>query len=177
MKKEPKVRSEKFYRKRSKILRAAGLTTIGLTTMGGFFTYQFIIDWNNFKNDLTNFVVVNQQNIKLNLSIALPFMIGMIVFLFVMIKKNKEFFSDKISMSLLIAILFAYLIYSTIEVTLFSLIGAFTGSLIDETIFNNLAKRDKIRAGDEKEYEMEKRKEEIRLKARREARANDDGSV
>ena len=78
-------------------------------------------------------------------------MIGMIVFLFVMLKKNKEFFSDKISMSLLIAILLTYLVYSTIEVTLFSLIGgAFTGSLIDEMLFNNLAKRDKIRAGDEK---------------------------
>ena len=77
-------------------------------------------------------------------------MIGMIVFLIVMIKKNKEFFSDKISMSLLIAILFTYLVYSMIEVTLFSLIGAFTGSLIDEMLFNNLAKRDKIRAGDEK---------------------------
>lgn len=177
MKKEPKIHSEKFYRKRSKVLRGAGLTTIGLTTTGGFFAYQSIIDWNNFKNDLTDFVVVNQTNVKLNLSIALPFLIGMIVFLIVMIKKNKEFFSDKISMSLLIAILFTYLIYSTIEVTLFSLIGAFTGSLIDEMLFNNLAKRDKIRAGDEKEYAMEKRKEQIRLKARAEARANNDGSV
>lgn len=177
MKREPKVHSEKFYRKRSKVLRGAGLTTIGLTTTGGFFAYQSIIDWNNFKKDLTDFVVVNQENVKLNLAIALPFMIGMIVFLIVMLKKNKEFFSDKISMSLLIAVLFTYLIYSIVEVTLFSLIGAFTGSLIDETLFNNLAKRDKIRAGDEKEYTMEKRKEQIRLKARAEARANNDGSV
>lgn len=177
MKREPKIHSENFYRKRGKLLRGAGLTTIGLTTTGGFFAYQSVIDWNNFKNDLTNFVVVNQENVKLNLSIALPFMIGMIVFLFVMIKKNKEFFSDKVSMSLLIAILFTYLVYSTIEVTLFSLIGAFTGSIIDEILFNNLAKRDKIRAGDEKEYTMEKRKEEIRLKARAKARANNDGSV
>lgn len=177
MKREPKVHSEKFYRKRSKVLRGAGLTTIGLTTTGGFFAYQSIIDWNNFKEDLTDFVVVNQENVKLNLAIALPFMIGMIVFLIVMLKKNKEFFSDKISMSLLIAVLFTYLIYSIVEVTLFSLIGAFTGSLIDEMLFNNLAKRDKIRAGDEKEYAMEKRKEQIRLKARAEARANNDGSV
>jgi len=177
MKREPKQRTETFYRKRSKALRGAGLTTIGLTTTGGFFAYESIIDWNNFKNDLTNFVVVNQENIKLNLSIALPFMIGMIVFLIVMMKKNKEFFSDKISMSLLVAIFFTYLIYSVIEVTLFSLVGAFTGSLIDEMLFNNLAKRDKIRAGDEKEYTMEKRKEQIRLKARAEARANNDGSV
>lgn len=177
MKREPKIHSEKFYRKRSKVLRGAGLTTIGLTTTGGFFAYQSIIDWNNFKQDLTDFVVVNQENVKLNLAIALPFMIGMIVFLIVMLKKNKEFFSDKISMSLLIAVLFTYLIYSIVEVTLFSLIGAFTGSLIDETLFNNLAKRDKIRAGDEKEYTMEKRKEQIRLKARAEARANNDGSV
>ena len=177
MKREPKIHSEKFYRKRSKALRGAGLTTIGLTTTGGFFAYQSIIDWNNFKDDLTDFVVVNQENVKLNLSIALPFMIGMIVFLIVMLKKNKEFFSDKISMSLLIAILFTYLVYSMIEVTLFSLIGAFTGSIVDEMLFNNLAKRDKIRAGDEKEYTMEKRKEQIRLKARAEARVNNDGSV
>ena len=177
MKREPKIHSEKFYRKRSKALRGAGLTTIGLTTTGGFFAYQSIIDWNNFKDDLTDFVVVNQENVKLNLSIALPFMIGMIVFLIVMLKKNKEFFSDKISMSLLIAIVFTYLIYSIVEVTLFSLIGAFTGSIVDEMLFNNLAKRDKIRAGDEKEYTMEKRKEQIRLKARAEARVNNDGSV
>ena len=36
MKREPKDHSEKFYLKRSKVLRGAGLTTIGLTTTGGF---------------------------------------------------------------------------------------------------------------------------------------------
>ena len=171
-----KVRTEKFYKRRSKVLRGAGLTTIGLSTTGGFFAYESIIDWNNFKNDMSNFVVVNQENIKLNMSVALPFLIGMIVFLFVMMKKNKEFFSDKVSMSLLIVICFTYLAYSVIEVTLFSLIGAFTGSLIDEMVFNNLSKRDKLKAGDEKEYGMEKRKEEIRIKARKKAR-EDIGSV
>ena len=55
MKREPKVHSEKFYRKRSKVLRGAGLTTIGLTTTGGFFAYQSIIDWNNFQKRFNEF--------------------------------------------------------------------------------------------------------------------------
>lgn len=177
MKREPKQHSEAFYRRRSKIYRSAGLSTIGVTTLGGFFAYQIVVDWAGFKQELDEFIVVNQETIKLNLALAFPMMIGLIVFLIVMMKKNKEFFSDKISMSLLIAICFTYLAYSIIEVTLFSLIGAFTGSLIDEMLFNNLAKRDKIKAGDEKEYSMEYRKEQNRILARKNARENNDGSV
>ena len=100
----------------------------------------------------------------------------MIVFMFVMRKKNKEYFSDKVSLSLLIAICFTYLIYSVIEVTLFSLIGAFTGAVVDEFLFNPLAKKSRVKAGDEKEIEMEYKKEQRRITARQKAR-EDMGSV
>ncbi len=54
------IRKNAYEKGKIKVLRGAGLTTIGLTTTGGFFAYQSVIDWNNFKNDLTNFVVVNR---------------------------------------------------------------------------------------------------------------------
>lgn len=178
-KKNKKNKKQKNYKKRSKVYSISGKSLTGATTLGSFFAYQSAIDWNNFKSELENFVVVTENSLKLNLAIALPALISMVIFLIVMMKKNKEFFKDKISMNLLIVTLILYFVYSIIEVTMISLAGAFVGSLIDETVFMPLAKSAKKKADDDHEVELETRKEINRIRARQLAREEMefDGSV
>lgn len=171
------MKESRKYNFKSKLFRGIGLTTIGLTTTGGFYAYESMIDWANFKQDMENFVVINQETVQLNLMVAMPFLIGIIVFLMVMRKKNREFFKDKVSMNLLIAICILYLVYSVIEATLFALMGAFAGSVLDEFGFNLISKHYRMKAGDEKDIEAEFKKEKQRIKARKLAQIEVDGSV
>ena len=171
------MKKRKNYKRRSKIFRLIGQLTIGLFTVSGFIIYESIIDWSNLKQDIENFIVVNQQSIKLNFGIAFPFLIALIVFLFVMLKKNREFFKDKVSFNLLMTIIVLYLFYSVVEATLCALIGALCGSLLDEIIFNPLSKSAKIKANEQHEFELEEEREKRRIKARRKAREELDGSV
>lgn len=164
-----KKTKQKNYKMRSKTYKAIGNTTIGATTIGGFATYESIIDWSNFKNDLNNFVVANSNTFKLNLAIAFPLVIAIIVYLIVMLKKNKEYFKDKLSVGLLIAILVTYLIYSVVDTILWSLIGCFVGCLSDEFIFSVLSTNAMEKYEDNKELETEKKKENIRIKARKQS--------
>jgi len=169
--------SEKKYKIRSKIFRAAGIGTIATTTLGGFFAYQAAIDWQNFKNELDQFVVIEENYTKLNLLIALPALMGLLVFVFVMLRKNRQFFSDKASLSLFITLVVLYLMYSVIEVTLFSLVGAFVGTTVDEFVFAPISKHYKNLAGEERDIENEYKREQRRIKARAQAREDLDGSV
>lgn len=172
-----KKSKKKNHNLRSKVYKVTGTATTGLTTMGGFVAYGAFTDWAGFKQDLDNFIVVQQESIKLNLALAIPMLIGVIVFLFVTMKKNKDFFSDKVSIGLLTTILICYLIYSIIEITLASLVGAFVGSVIDEFGFSMLANKNKQKAEEEKEVDSEYEKELRRIKAREKARETLNGSV
>lgn len=167
----------KNYNTRSKLYKALGNLTIGITTLGGFYAYESYIDWENFKNDVDNFVVVQEESVKLNLVFALPFLIGVLVYLFVMRKRNADFFKDKASISLLFAITISYLIYSVIELALFSMIGAFVGSLADELGFSMLSKKAKEKAVEDRDIEIEYAKEINRIKAREQALSDLNGSV
>ena len=40
-----------------------------------FFGYEMATDWSNFKNELDEFVVINEETLKINLFIALPALI------------------------------------------------------------------------------------------------------
>ena len=162
--KKPK---KKNYKRRSKTYKFTGTALTGLTTAGGFVAYESMIDWNNFKQEMGEFVVISQESVKLNMAIALPFLISIIVFLFVMMKKNREFFKDKVSMNLLIAICIFYLVFSVIEATLAALIGAFAGSVFDEFIFSPLSKSAKAKAEEEHEIDLEVQKETRRILARK----------
>ena len=103
-------KTTKQYRNKSRLFKALGITSTALGTLGGFFIYQIAIDWQNFQSELENFVVVNQENIKLNMVLALPILISIIVFVGITLRKNREFFKDKVSLSLLMTIAIFYLI-------------------------------------------------------------------
>lgn len=168
----------KNYKLRSKVYKKLGTTTIGLTTIGGFATYESIIDWQNFKNDLTNFVIANTNDYKLNLAVAFPAIIAMIVYLIVVLKKNKEYFKDKASIGLLIAIGVTYLIYCVVDSLLWALVGAFVGCVMDEFVFSSLSANALSKYEDNKDLETEKKKEKIRIEARKKAKEEDlDGTV
>ena len=170
-------KKNKNFSLRAKVYRFLGLGTIGISTTSGFLAYQAMVDWNNFEEEINNFVLVQEQSLKLNMTIALPFLIGMLVFAYVMRKKNKEFFADKVSINLLFLILFLYLIYSVIELAMVSLGGAFIGTSIDELLFNPLSKSCKLKANDKKEMNREYELEKKRIEARRMAERDLDGSV
>jgi hypothetical protein len=163
--------------KKSRRFRAAGLSTMLLTTLGGFFAYEMVIDWENFRTDINNFFVVQEETVKLNLMVAFPLLIGMVIFLFIARKRSREFFADKVSMSILIAIVVLYLVYSVIAVALASLAGAFAGAVIDEAIFTPLSKRYRLQYDEEHDIDLEYEKEKRRIIARKQAREDLNGSV
>jgi hypothetical protein len=99
----------------------------------------------------------------------MPFFVGIGVLLIVMLRRNKDFFSNKYSMGLLIALVLMYLIYSMIEVVLFSLVGAVVGGLIDDYVFRAIASHYDNLSSEQKEIENEFEKEKRRIKARKQA--------
>lgn len=162
---------------RAKLYKTLGALTIAFTTIGGFVLYESFVDWNNFQHEVQNFVVIQEETAKLNMTIALPSLIGAAIFVFVMMRKNKSFFEDKVSLSLLILTGVFYLVYSVIEVTLFSLAGATVGAFIDEFGFSLLSKKHEKEALEKEEDEREERREKRRIAARRKAAEELDGSV
>lgn len=167
----------KSYRTKARVFKAFGYVTTGLGTLGGFFVYQFVTDWEQFQTQLENFVVVNQESIKLNLVLALPILLSIIIFTSITLRKNREFFKDKVSLSLLLTIAVFYLIYSIIEMTLATLTGAFLGSIVDEFVFTPIANANQQRFLESKEVDNEYDKEMRRIKARQKVKEDLDGSV
>jgi len=170
-------KTTKKYQSKSRIFKGLGIASTTIGTLGGFLIYQFAVDWQNFQTELENFIVVNQENIKLNLVLALPILISIIVFISITLRKNREFFKDKVSLSLLMTIAIFYLIYSVIELTLASLTGAFLGSIVDEFIFTPIAERNKELFEENKGIDVEYEKEMRRIKARKKVKEELDGSV
>jgi hypothetical protein len=167
----------KKHRVKGRIFKALGIGSTALGTLGGFFVYQVVTDWENFQTQLENFVVVNQESIKLNMVLALPILIAIIVFGSITLKKNRDFFSDKVSLGLLITIAVFYLVYSVIELTLATLVGAFIGSIVDEFVFSPLANNEFSKFEEGKDVDVEYEKEMRRIKARKKAKEDLDGSV
>lgn len=163
-----KNKKEKNYKLRSKVYNGVGNSVFGLGVFGSFFGYEMATDWSNFKNELDDFVVINQETLKINLFIALPALIVLVIYIILWRKRNKKAIdeSGNITFGILIALIFTYAIYSIIEVTMITLAGAFTGSLIDAYIFKPLSKSAKIKASDDKEISLEIRREKARKKAR-----------
>jgi cell division septal protein FtsQ len=94
-------KTTKQYRNKSRLFKALGITSTVLGTLGGFFIYQMAIDWQNFQSELENFVVVNQENIKLNMVISIAyFNLDYCFYVGITLRKNREFFKDKVSLSL-----------------------------------------------------------------------------
>lgn len=171
------MKSKTKYNLKSKFYKGTGLGVTGLGAVGGFVGYQAYNNWEQFQVEASQITMVAEESVKLNMFFALPMLIGFIVFYLVARKKNKDFFENKISINLLILVAVTYLVYSVVEITLFSLVGALGGSIIDELAFSPLSNRAKIKAIDEGELEMEETKEMIRIRARAKAKKTFDGSV
>lgn len=168
---------ERKYRRKSRLFRFIGLLIVATTTMGAFIVHQYVTNWENFSQNTDVFVVVNEESMKLNSALAMPLFAGLFVFLIVAMRRNKDFFSTKYSIGLIIALALMYLIYSIIEVVLFSLVGAVAGGVVDDYIFRPLANFYREKADDQEEIEDEFEKEKRRIKARKLAREELDGSV
>lgn len=151
------------------LYKSAGMTAIGLGSLGGFYGYQSLTNFEDFSQNINNFVMIEEQSMKLDIIFALPFLAGMLVFMWIMRKKNPEFFRTKVSFTLLSFTFTLYLIYSIIQVTMFSLVGATLGAIIDEFVMTPLANTQSEKAGDEKSLALETKKEQQRIKARQRA--------
>ena len=168
---------KKRYKLRAAFWNIGGYTTIASFTVLGFLGYQFLVDWQNFKNELDNFVIIQEESVKLNMTIALPLLIGLLIFLWVVGRKNADFFRNKISLTLLTTLMVLYLVYSVIELTLFTLLGASIGGLFDDYFFAIMARRNREKAEDQKDIDSEYDKEKKRIIARQQAREELDGTV
>lgn len=170
-----KNKKEKNYKLRSKVYNGIGNSTFGLGVFGSFFGYEMATDWSNFKNELDNFVVINQETLKINLFIALPALIVLVIYVILWRKRNKKALeeSGNITFGILIALIITYAVYSIIEVTMITLAGAFAGSLLDSYIFKPLSNGAKLKSMDDQEIVLEMRRE----KARKRARDDIDGTV
>ena len=168
---------DKNYKLRSRLWSLGGYLTLLVSTVGGFLFYGLATDWNQFRDELENFVVVQEETIKLNMVIALPLLISALIFIFVVGRKNKEFFQNKLSLSILTTLVIFYLIYSVIELTLFALLGAFIGSMFDDFVFSAIAKKNLKLSEEQKDIEYEYDREKRRIKARQQAREELDGTV
>jgi hypothetical protein len=170
-------KATKKYRTQSIIFKGLGYASLLIGTVGGFFVYQVVTDWSQFQTELENFVVINQDTVKLNMVVAIPILLSIIIFTWIVMRKNREFFKDKISLGLFMMIAILYLIYSLIELTLATLTGAFLGAIIDEFIFNPIASHYSRLYVDNKEIDVEYDKELRRVKARQKVKVDTDGSV
>jgi len=170
-------KKNKNYKLRATLWAFCGYLSVGLGTVIGFLAYQFLVDWQNFKEDLDNFVVIQENSVKLNMTIALPMLIALLIFLWVVGRKNVDFFRNKTSLTLLTTLMVLYLVYSVIELTLFTLAGASMGALFDDYFFAILARNNRKLAQEQKGIDSEYEKEKQRIIAREQAKVELDGTV
>lgn len=170
------MNANKFKRRRN-IFRGLGYFSLGTGTLGGFLIFQATTNWSQFQSELENFVVVQEESLKLNMTLALPILISMLVFIRVTLKKNREFFKDKVSLNILMTLVVLYSIYSVITLTLATLVGAFIGAIGQEFIFEPIAISNDKKYQEEKDMDVEYDREKVRIKARKMAREDLDGSV
>jgi magnesium-transporting ATPase (P-type) len=171
------MEKKKNHLLKSRLFKLIGTATIFMSISLGVIVYEIMIDWENFATDYKDFFIVEEGSMRLNSFIAFPLLIGFLVFLFIARKRNNEFFREHTSIGILIAIMIFYLIYSVIVLTMAALIGAFFGSVVDETIFTPKAKREKRIHTEEHENDLEYEKEKRRILARKQAREDFGGNV
>lgn len=180
-----KKQKEKNYKLRSKVYSVLGYVALfagAASGAGGYGLFNYLNGYNSEMtineetlNDFVTFLL--PQGTKLNFYFAFPILIGLFVFVLITIKKNKEFFKDKVTFDILLAIIIIYLIYSVAETTLFVLIGAFSGAVIMETVFVPAARRNKRLSIENHEADLEYNKEKRRILARQQADKDLNGSV
>jgi hypothetical protein len=180
----PVMTRKKHYKLRSKVYHGIGTTVLFSTTIGGFFGYQALTNFQEFTQqfETETLMVIDPETVKMNPIFAVPITIGIIVFLFVIMKRDKEFFKGKASLGIVIAIAILYAIYSIAIMTIATLAGALTGTVFNEVLFDPLSKRSLVLAKEQHETDLEFNKEKRRIEARKAAQAssrevNDFGNV
>ena len=106
------------HKSRSFWLKFSGYILTALTTGAGVAVYSLIPEINggdDIINALQDFQLF-EQGMKLNMAVAIPIFASLIVFLLIIIRKNREFFKDKVSLGLIVIILFMYLAYSVVGI-------------------------------------------------------------
>lgn len=183
-----KKNKPKNYRVRQVVWRVSGFVVIAVAIIVSLVIYEFLVVKDQvgneqsimqiitamkdgFKDYNANFII--EDTSKLNMLYALPILTGVLVFLFVILKKNKEFFKDKIALGMIIFTTVLYLLYSMIGMFLAVMIGATVGVFFDEFVFMPLSKSNKKKSEFKKELCQEREKERVRQEVRNEL----DGSV
>lgn len=159
---------KKNHKARAVLSRVFGWITVGLTTSTGVALYSFVPEINggdDFASAMAQFQLF-EEGLKLNMTVALPIVAGLLVFLFIVLKKNRDFFKDKSSIGLMIAIVLMYLAYSLIGIFMSACIGALPAVLAQEFGFEPLYRREIEKANIDKDLQIETIKEELREEVR-----------
>jgi magnesium-transporting ATPase (P-type) len=158
------------HKSRSFWLKFAGYALTALTTSAGVAVYSLIPEINggdDIVNALQEFQLF-EQGMKLNMAVAIPIFASLIVFLLIIIRKNREFFKDKVSLGLIVIILFMYLAYSVVGIFMSACLGALPSVLASEFGFEPASRREKEKYLIEKELDIEGQKEIRREEVREE---------
>lgn len=159
---------KKNYKRKAYFYRIIGWVSTLTTTTTGVLLYTFLPSLNGageISEAVNNFQLF-EEGLKLNMAVAFPFVAGLIVFLLIVLRKNKDFFKDKASVGLMIAILFMYLSYSLIGFFMSACIAALPSVIAQEFGFEPAYRRQMEFHKMEKEIELEERKEEARIEVR-----------
>lgn len=159
---------KKNHKRKAYRYRIIGWFSTLTTTTAGVLLYTFSPSLNGageISEAVNNFQLF-EEGLKLNMSVAFPFIAGLIVFLLIVLRKNRDFFKDKASVGLLVAALFMYLSYSLIGFFMSACIAALPSVIAQEFGFEPAYRRQMEFHKMEKELELEERKEEARIEVR-----------
>ena len=148
-----------------RILNITEIMLIVLGGLGGFLGFEITHHWENFVQDYTKFALI-KQGYKLNLMIAFPLLISLIVVVAVLLKQKREFMKKHITLDLLIAIACLYFIYAIIEIVLLTLCGILIGVMGGEFVITPIRNSVLSRMDLDDELNKEFKKEKVRIKAR-----------
>lgn len=124
-----------------------------LFCVSGFIVYEVFFGHKNQGEAIISFEIIQKNTYKLNWALAMPLLIGIIAFLGVVFKKNKDFFKGKSSILAIIAMFVFYLIYSLMGMVVSVLVGVVMGTALDDFIFTPLIEKYKAQAETEIETE------------------------
>lgn len=174
---------QKNYRLRQQIWRVSGFITIAVAILISLVIYEFLVVKDQVGNEQSIMQIINamqdgfhefdanfiiEDTSKINMLYAFPILTGTLVFLTVVMKKNKAFFKDKIALGMLIFTIVLYLFYSIIGTVLAAMIGGTIGVFFDEFVFVPIANNNGRKAKFKQELNEERDKERVRQEIRSE---------
>jgi len=117
--------------------------------VAGFVIYEIFFGNDMHKQAIKKFELIQKGTYKLNWTLAMPMLIGLIAFLIIVLKKNRSFFEGKNSIGAIIALFLFYLVYSLMGMMVSIMVGIVIGTALDDFVFRSLI--DKYKAEMEEE--------------------------